>query len=305
MLTCGNLQEMRFFFRFYRIFGHVVWHVFLRSGSCFLNCVLQRVLSMQLQCSTGPFQTLLWSAFSWDSLRVFLSLFLCSRLSCGDSCFLFNVFRISQLSLRHLFPSFSISLHPFVFVIVSLSLTLSISTRTSTSIIPPVVTVVRYSFSDSFCLISSLFIILSVSLCLCCCKSETGSGGRSWDEACVSLLWRYTLVDALIKNVDRVAPSSRRSLVVAVPRRGGSAVGCLEQCLQMLGCGGVVQGELCVVRTTGSGARAAGWKERHSLRVVCTSSTCWRNMLTCRYVWIWSCGGSRSCTLVCQHEEPQ
>ena len=63
-------------------------------------------------------------------------------------------------------------------------------------------------------------------------------------------------MDALIDKVDRVVPSSgdsRRSLGIAVPRRGGSAVGCLEQCLQMLGCRCVVQ-ELFVVSTSGAGA---------------------------------------------------
>ena len=115
MLTCGNLQEMRFFFRFYCIFGHgVVWHVFLPK----------RLLPSQLRFATGaqpdavpvhqlvPFVVQYPVAVSLphgDSLRVFLSPF-CSWLPRGDSCLFSTVLRFSQLSLRHVSKSLSITL---------------------------------------------------------------------------------------------------------------------------------------------------------------------------------------------------
>ena len=126
VLTCGKLREMRFFFRFYWIFGPaVVWHVFFRC-SCLLNCVLQRVLSlMQVQCSIGPFscsKSFAVRLFHGLAACVSLSLFLFVVAMWRFLCFLYCLARLPALAS----PSFSLFLHlSSSLCLLSLSLSLT------------------------------------------------------------------------------------------------------------------------------------------------------------------------------------
>ena len=316
-----------------------LWHVFFRGRSCLLNCVLQRVLSlMQIQCTTGfklycgqPFHGTRCVCFSPFLVFVVpLWRFLCflhclARLPVFASpSFSVSLQLSSSLCLCHCLSLTPVDLDPHLHLEHSscghccerlfLRLVLShLRTLSHSVCLPfPVSVLVETCFLNFCQLETEVKTVASVSRFSCSQVSMwcSDSGGRSWDEASVSLLWRHTLVDALIENVDRVAPSSgdiRRSLGVAaqeVLRRAGSPIWCLEQCPQ-LGCGGVVQGScaLCGLLALELQLPQKGTSfVEGRLNLVDVLA---KHVDVPMWVWIRSHSGSRSCTLVCQLQESQ